>query len=73
MAGTIQGGLAAAKRNKANDPDFYKKIGRAGGKLGHTGGFASDMVGTDGLTGKQRAGVAGALGGRISRHNAKRK
>lgn len=26
MAGTIAGGKAAAKANKAKDPDFYRKI-----------------------------------------------
>lgn len=39
MAGTKTGGLKAAARNLAKDPDFYKKIGSRGGIRGHTGGF----------------------------------
>lgn len=42
-------------------------IGAKGGKLSTTGGFASDKVGADGLTGRQRARIAGAKGGSISR------
>lgn len=67
MAGTKAGGLKARERNLAKDPDFYKKIGAKGGRNGKTGGFASDVVGEDGLTGKERARIAGAKGGRISR------
>lgn len=42
MAGTVAGGKAAAATNKANDPDFYKKIGAMGGAKGTTGGFYAD-------------------------------
>lgn len=38
-----------------------------GGQLGRTGGFASDKKGEDGLTGRERARLAGSKGGRISR------
>lgn len=38
-----------------------------GGKKGHTGGFASEHVGKDGLTGFERAIIAGRKGGKISR------
>lgn len=63
------------KAKKANlekyGPDFYKRIGAKGGSNGkgpgYKGGFASNEVGEDGLTGKQRAKIAGAKGGRISR------
>lgn len=63
------------KAKKANlekyGPDFYKRIGAKGGANGkgpgYKGGFASDEVGEDGLTGKQRAKLAGAKGGAISR------
>lgn len=63
------------KAKKANlekyGPDFYKRIGAKGGANGkgpgYKGGFASDEVGEDGLTGKQRARIAGAKGGAISR------
>ena len=33
MAGTKTGGLKAAQKNLARDPDFYAKIGRKGGKM----------------------------------------
>ncbi len=68
MAGTKTGGAKAAEKNKQlYGDDFYTRIGRKGGKNGNTGGFASDKVGSDGLTGKQRALIAGAKGGKISR------
>lgn len=68
MAGSMEGGRAAAATNKRKyGPDFYAKIGREGGKLGRTGGFASTLVGTDGLTGRERACEAGVVGGRKSR------
>jgi general stress protein YciG len=70
-AGTREGGKLAAAKNKANDPDFYKKIGSKGGKLGTTGGFASELVGKDGLTGAERSQIAGSRGGKISRRRAK--
>ena len=64
MSGTIAGGRSAARTNKKNDPDFYKKIGKLGGreradsgKL-HEVGFASD---------KNRAREAGRKGGLKSR------
>jgi hypothetical protein len=73
MSGTEAGGKAAAKRNKEKyGADFYRKIGSIGGKLGHDGGFASNMVGEDGLTGRERASIAGAKGGKISRRKAKK-
>ena len=43
------------------------KGGRNGKGPGYKGGFASDEVGEDGLTGKQRARIAGAVGGKRSR------
>ena len=63
------------KAKKANlekyGPDFYKRIGAKGGANGkgpgYKGGFASDEVGEDGLTGRERAKLAGAKGGAISR------
>jgi hypothetical protein len=68
MAGSKQGGALAAKTNKQKyGADFYARIGAMGGKLGKTGGFASDMRGEDGLTGKERARLAGAIGGRRSK------
>jgi general stress protein YciG len=68
MAGTKAGGQKAAAKNLAKDPNFYKNIGRVGGSNGKTGGFGSHKVSTkDGLTGAQRARIAGARGGRVSR------
>lgn len=64
MAGNKLG--AAKARQKVIElygKDFYKKIGHKGGSNGTTGGFASDKLDKDGLTGKQRASVAGRIGG----------
>lgn len=44
-----------------------REMGRLGGQRSRTGGFASDVVGADGLTGRQRAKIAGAVGGSKSR------
>lgn len=43
------------------------EMGRIGGKRSRNGGFASDVVGADGLSGRERARLAGAKGGRVSR------
>lgn len=68
MSGTRDGGRKAAITNlKKHGLDFYAKIGSRGGKNGHTGGFASNKVGKDGLTGLERAKIAGAQGGKISK------
>lgn len=58
MAGTKAGGLKAAAKNKANDPNFYSRIGAIGGKNGRTGGFHANP---------ELARIAGAKGGRISK------
>jgi len=50
--------------------DFCKEVGRKGGLASNNGGFASWKVGNDGLTGRQRARVAGSLGGKVGRKNA---
>lgn len=63
MSGTIAGGRAAAKTNKAKyGESFYAKIGSKGGKLGRTGGFFAN---------RDLAKIAGAKGGRISRRTKK--
>lgn len=68
MAGTKDGGRKAAELNKKKyGEDFYIKIGSLGGKLGKTGGFASQKVGKDGLTGVERARLVGTKGGKKSR------
>lgn len=72
MAGTIEGGLKAKKTNlKLHGKDFYKRIGKIGGRNGHTGGFASDKVGKDGLTGAERAKIAGKKAGAKSKRGYK--
>lgn len=43
--------------------DHMAAMGGKGGKLSKTGGFASDKVGADGLTGRERARLVGAIGG----------
>ena len=64
MSGTKLGGQRAAKTNKKlHGDDFYARIGSMGGKKSRTGGFASEKVGKDGLTGRERASLAGAIGG----------
>lgn len=68
MSGTRAGGLKARDKNlELRGPDFYKEIGRKGGKSSNTGGFASSLIGRDGLTGRERASIAGQKGGRSSR------
>lgn len=63
MAGTKDGGKAAASTNKAKyGADFYARIGAMGGKKGKTGGFYAN---------RELARVAGAKGGRISRRTKK--
>ena len=63
MAGTKQGGKAAASTNKSKyGADFYAKIGAMGGKKGRTGGFYAN---------RELARIAGAKGGRISRRTKK--
>lgn len=71
MAGTKEGAYKAKMKILARDPNFYARIGKAGGQNGVTGGFASVVIGKDGLTGAERARVAGARGGRISRRSKK--
>ena len=72
MAGSSDGGKKAAAKNLAKNPNFYRDIGRKGGSVkGTAGGFASNSVDDNGLTGRQRARIAGAKGGRISRRGAK--
>ena len=59
MVGTKLGGKKAALTNIARHGfDFYKNIGRTGGKNGHTGGFYSNP---------ELAKIAGRKGGLKSR------
>lgn len=73
MAGTKQGGKKTATTNIArHGKDFYSEIGKKGGASGNTGGFASDVIGKDGLTGRERASRAGRIGGLKSKRNRKK-
>lgn len=62
MPGNAVGGKKAAAKNLANDPDFYKRIGKLGGSVrsDKPRGFAVN---------RDLARTAGAKGGRISRKN----
>lgn len=67
MAGTKAGGLKARETNlKLHGSDFYKRIGRMGGKAGDPSkkGFASNI---------ERAKKAGAKGGKISKRGPAKK
>lgn len=65
MAGTKSGGHKAAETNrKKYGPEFYRNIGRKGGKNGHTGGFAANP---------ELAKIAGAKGGRVSKRGKAKK
>ena len=65
MAGTPEGGLKAAASNRQRyGSDFYRTIGRAGGKISRGGGFASNP---------ELAREAGRRGGITSRRNGNRR
>ena len=68
MAGTKKGGAKAALTlKKRYGKEFYKAIGAKGGENGTTGGFASKLKDERGLSGRERAVIAGRKGGKISR------
>ena len=77
MVGTKAGAKKAKATLKSklgeNYSSFFKRIGAKGGKNSHTGGFASIVVGKDGLTGRERASKVGQIGGRISRRTGVKK
>lgn len=65
MAGTKEGGRKAALTNKRKQgADFYSRIGRKGGKNGHTGGFAANP---------ELAREAGRKGGKKSKRGPAKK
>lgn len=64
MSGTMNGGQAAALKNKQlYGKDFYSKIGAAGGKVKVAKGFALN---------RDLAREAGARGGRLSRRTSEK-
>lgn len=68
MSGTKAGAKKAAETNRLKyGQNFYSEIGRKGGLVECNGGFGSAKVGADGLTGPERARIAGAKGGRKSK------
>lgn len=72
MPGTVLGGKQAAKTNKKlYGKDFYANIGRIGGARSNNGGFASKLIGEDGLTGRERAKKVGHVGGKLSKRPKK--
>lgn len=74
MVGTKAGGQKAAITNMNKyGREFYQEIGRKGGRNGHTGGFASNKVGEDGMTGPERAKIMGAKGGSVSKRGPAKK
>lgn len=65
MVGTKAGGVKAAATNKAlHGREFYARIGRIGGRNGHTGGFAANP---------ELAKIAGRKGGKISKRGPAKK
>ncbi len=74
MAGNRKGGLKAVQTNlKRHGKNFYKKIGQIGGSKSCNGGFASEKIGKDGLTGVERSKKVGRIGGLKSRRGPAKK
>lgn len=73
MTGTASGGKKCAATNKKlYGEDYYSRIGKKGGSVSTpTGGFGSEKVGPDGLTGRQRSVICGRIGGRKSKRGKK--
>jgi len=74
MSGTREGYFKSREKmiketfgSEAAFKAHLRNIGAKGGAASTTGGFASNNIGPDGLTGRQRARVVGALGGRSAR------
>lgn len=60
MTGTSEGAKKGALKLKATyGEDYYSKIGSKGGSYQGPKGFGTTKVGEDGLTGRERAAIAG--------------
>lgn len=72
MPGTRAGGVKAKSTIlERYGAGFYSRLAAAGGRKGTTGGFASEEVGSDGLTGRERARLAGKKGATAPKRNKK--
>lgn len=58
--------------SEENARNWYRQIGQRGGRASNHGGFASNKIGEDGLTGRERASVFGAVGGKKSKRGKAR-
>lgn len=70
MSGTVAGGEKAKATNyKRYGADFYRRIGRVGGKNGHNKGFAinRELARTAGAKGGKRSRRTGVKNGQSSR------
>lgn len=65
MAGSVVGGLKAAQKNLAKDPDFYRKIALKAQESWKLNGRKPRGFAVN----RDLARLAGAKGGRISRRN----
>lgn len=72
MSGTPEGARKRIEKLKElHGPDYFKVQTSHAGKHTKRGGFASEKVGKDGLTGRQRAKIAGRKGGQNTPGNFK--
>lgn len=71
MAGTKEGAAKARAKALAKDPNHYANIGRIGGNAPHTMpiGFASEKIGADGLTGRERTKLLGQKRKKTAKEN----
>lgn len=72
MAGNREGGLKAAAKNLANDPDFYVRIGAKGGRNGVGPDYQKGGSKAAGFAANPKlASIAGQKGGKISKRGFK--
>lgn len=69
MSGTRQGALKRIEnQRRIHGEDYFKqRMSNAGKRSG--GNFASEKIGKDGLTGRQRAAINGKKGGSVTPTN----